>query len=83
MEREKIDKKIRALIIYSDYIERTDFPHEFKMEKLEKIESEKMFLQNIIDENNFKEFLREFIISMSLLIVVFFILLFMILYYGN
>ena len=44
MEREKIDKKIRALIIYSDYIERTDFPHEFKMEKLEKIESEKMFL---------------------------------------
>ena len=83
MEREKIDKKIRALIIYSDYVERTDFPIEFKKEKLEKIESEKMFLQNIIDENNFKEFLREFIISMSLLIVVFFILLFMIMYYGN
>jgi hypothetical protein len=58
-------------------------PIELKREKLSEIEGEKIFLENILDDMKFKEFLREFLIGMSLLIFATSVLLFMVLFYGR
>lgn len=83
MEKTEIDNRIKSLILYSDSVERSDMPIELKREKLSEIEGEKIFLENILDDMKFKEFLREFLIGMSLLIFATSVLLFCVLFYGR
>jgi hypothetical protein len=63
MEEKEINSRIKSLILYSDSVERSDMPVELKREKLDEIEREKIFLENILDDRKFKQFLREYIIG--------------------
>jgi hypothetical protein len=81
MEKEEINSRIKSLILYSDHVERSDIPHEIKLEKLEEIYREKMFLENILDERKFQAFLKEYIIGLSVMVFVCCVLMFLILYY--
>lgn len=54
-----------------------------KREKLDELENEIMFLENILEEQKFKMFLHEYILGMIILMIGFFGLLFCFLYYGN
>jgi hypothetical protein len=83
MEKTEIDQRIKSLIFYSDSVERSDAPLELKREKLENIEREKLYLESIIDDMKFKEFMREFIIGMALFIAAISILLFCFVFYGS
>ena len=83
MEKTEIDNRIKSLIFYSDSVERSDAPLELKREKLENIEREKLYLESIIDDMKFKEFMREFIIGMALFIAGISILLFCFVFYGS
>jgi hypothetical protein len=83
MEKTEIDQRIKSLIFYSDSVERSDAPLELKREKLENIEREKLYLESIIDDMKFKEFMREFIIGMALFIAGISILLFCFVFYGR
>ena len=83
MEKTEIDNRIKSLIFYYDSVERSDAPLELKREKLENIEREKLYLESIIDDMKFKEFMREFIIGMALFIAGISILLFCFVLYGR
>jgi hypothetical protein len=83
MEKAEIDYRIKSLILYIDSVERSDTPLELKREKLMELEREKLFLENILDDMKFKEFMKEFIIGMGVLIIGTSILLFCVLFYGN
>lgn len=83
MEKAEIDYRIKSLILYIDSVERSDAPIELKREKLETLEREKLFLENILDDIKFKQFIKEFIIGSIVLIVGASILLFCLLFYGN
>ena len=83
MEKTEIDQRIKSLIFYSDSVERSDAPLEMKREKLNEIEREKIFLENILDDRKFKEFLKEFIIGTIIFIAAVSILLFMFVFYGR
>jgi len=83
MEKTEIDQRIKSLIFYSDSVERSDAPLEMKREKLNEIEREKIFLENILDDRKFKEFLKEFIIGTVIFIAAVSILLFMFVFYGR
>lgn len=67
MEEREINSRIKSLILYSDSVERSDMPVEQKMDKLNEIEREKIFLENILDDRKFKQFLREYIIGLSII----------------
>ena len=83
MEKEEIDYRIKSLILYMDSVERSDVPLELKREKLAELEREKLFLENILDERKFREFFKEFVIGMVVLIAGASLLLFCALFYGN
>lgn len=83
MEKEEIDYRIKSLILYMDSVERSDTPIELKREKLAELEREKLFLENILDERKFREFFKEFVIGMVVLIAGASLLLFCALFYGN
>ena len=83
MEKEEINYRIKSLILYMDSVERSDTPLELKREKLAELEREKIFLENILDDMKFKEFMREFIIGMTVLIIGSAVLLFCALFYGR
>lgn len=83
MEKEEIDYRIKSLILYMDSVERSDVPLELKREKLAELEREKLFLENILDERKFREFFKEFIISMVFLIIAISVLFFCAIFYGN
>ena len=83
MEKEEINYRIKSLILYIDAVERSDAPIEMKREKINELEREKLFLENILDERRFREFLREFIIGMIVLILGASLLMFCTLFYGN
>lgn len=83
MEKKEIEYRIKSLILYSDSVERSDTPIELKREKLSEIEREKLFLENILDERKFREFFKEFVIGMVVLILGASFLLFCTLFYGN
>ena len=83
MEKEEINYRIKSLILYMDSVERSDTPLELKREKLAELEREKIFLENILDDMKFKEFMREFIIGMALFIAGISILLFCFVFYGR
>jgi hypothetical protein len=81
MEKEEINSRIKSLILYSDHVERSDMPIEMKREKLNEIESQITFLKNILDERKFQEFLKEYIIGLSVMVFVCCVLMFLMLYY--
>lgn len=83
MEKAEIDYRIKSLILYMDSVERSDTPMELKREKLEELEREKLFLENILDERKFREFFKEFVIGMVVLILGASALLFCTLFYGK
>ena len=83
MEKEEINYRVKSLILYMDSVERSDTPLELKREKLAELEREKIFLENILDDMKFKEFMREFIIGMVVLIAASAVLLFCTLFYGR
>ena len=83
MEKTEIDYRIKSLILYMDSVERSDVPLELKREKLMELEKEKLFLENILDERKFREFFKEFVIGMVVLILGASFLLFCTLFYGN
>ena len=82
MEKTEIDSRIKSLIFYSDSVERADMPIELKREKLSEIEREKIFLENILDDIRFREYMREFLIGAAIVIVGLSILLFCFFFYG-
>lgn len=83
MEKKEIDNRIKSLIFYYDSVERSDAPLEIKREKLNEIEREKLYLESIIDDKKFKEFLKEFLIGSALFIIAMSILLFCFVFYGS
>jgi hypothetical protein len=83
MEKTEIDNRIKSLIFYYDSVERSDAPLEMKREKLNEIEREKLYLESIIDDKKFKEFLKEFLIGAALFIIAMSILLFCFMFYGS
>lgn len=83
MEKEEINYRIKSLILFIDSVERSDAPLELKREKIAELEKEKLHLENILDDRKFKEFLKEFLIGMAILIVGTAFLLFCTLFYGN
>jgi hypothetical protein len=58
-------------------------PIEMKQDKLNEIEKEKIFLENILEDRKFKAFMKEFLIGMGLLILGSVVLLFCVLFYGK
>ncbi len=83
MEKEEIEYRIKSLILYSDAVERADMPIEMKQDKLNEIEKEKIFLENILEDRKFKAFMKEFLIGMGLLILASTVLLFIVIFYGS
>ena len=83
MEKEEIEYRIKSLILYSDSVERSDMPIEMKQDKLNEIEKEKIFLENILEDRKFKAFMKEFLIGMGLLILASTVLLFIVIFYGS
>jgi len=83
MEKAEIEYRIKSLILYSDSVERSDMPIEMKQDKLNEIEKEKIFLENILEDRKFKAFMKEFLIGMGLLILGSVVLLFCVLFYGK
>ena len=83
MEKEEIDYRIKSLILYMDSVERSDLPLGLKREKLAELERGKLFIENILDERKFREFFKEFVIGMVVLIAGASLLLFCALFYGN
>lgn len=83
MEKAEIEYRIKSLILYSDSVERSDMPIEMKQDKLNEIEKEKIFLENILEDRKFKAFMKEFLIGMGLLILGSAVLLFCVLFYGK
>jgi len=83
MEKEEINYRIKSIILYIDSVERSDVPLELKRIKVAELEKEKLHLENILDDRKFKEFLKEFLIGMVVLIIGTAFLLFCTLFYGN
>jgi hypothetical protein len=83
MEKAEIEYRIKSLILYSDSVERSDMPIEMKQDKLNEIEKEKIFLENILEDRKFKAFMKEFLIGMGLLILASTVLLFIVIFYGS
>ena len=84
MEKAEIKERIRLCILYKHSLDHADnVPVEMKREKLDELDREIMFLENILEEQKFKMFLHEYILGMIILMIGFFGLLFCFLYYGN